>query len=171
VSHAQIEAEVVKADPAVRRGILIGLPLAAALLYGLWRVFGSYLDNLRMDETGDMVAASQHVGEILGWVLLGGALLLALLAWFRARLARRIAAAKRYPFAGARLFHDMRVLRGPQAAAYARRTATSAWLLLTLSYLLLAGDLLLPGYLERLHPILAQGHFTIHYIEHKGHKP
>jgi hypothetical protein len=171
VSEAQIEAEVHRADPAVRRNTLIGLPLAAAALYGAWQVFGRYLDSLRMEQTRDMVEASQHVGEILGWVLLGGALLLALLAWFWARLARRIAAAGRYPFAGARLFHDMRILRGPGAAAYARRTGFSAWALLALSYLLLAGDLLLPGYLQRLHPILAQGHITMHIVEKKGRQP
>ena len=132
MSEAQIEAEVHKADPAVRLGTFVALPLAAAAVAWAWHLFRGYLDALVVNSTGQLVESAGRVADLLVWVLLGGAFLLALLAAFWGRLARRIVAAGRYPFAGARLFHDMRILRGDAAAGYAHRTARNAWLALAL---------------------------------------
>ena len=102
MSEAQIEAEVHKADPAVRLGTFVALPLAAAAVAWAWHLFRGYLDALVVNSTGQLVESAGRVADLLVWVLLGA--------------------------------------------------------------------VLLPGYLQRLHPVLAQGHVVFHFVE-KGPKP
>jgi hypothetical protein len=149
-----------RADPAARRNFLLLLGGSVLILFAARWSFLAYLDSLAVESTRQMLASSKLVGELIDAVLYCCAALLGGLSWYWHRLAGKIGRAARYPFEQARLFHDMRILRGEAKAVYVRRTLRMAWLMCGAAALVLAAALAQPLYLARIHPIVAQGGLT-----------
>lgn len=95
-------------------------PIGAAMVYALSRGFNHYLDHLPVESTGQMRASSRAVLMAMELSCYAGAALLAALALYWHRVSRVMQAAPQYPLPQMRLFHDMRILRGPAKQARVR---------------------------------------------------
>ena len=149
------ESTLHKADPAVRRKLLLLLaPAGLAVFLGFAWWFDDYMNNLPVETAQQMKASTQDVIDEFVRALYASAALLGLLAFYWFQLGRRIEAAPQYPMPHMRLFHDMRILRGEAKRKQARRSRYSAIAALAIAALLLGGALYLPRRIVTQHPFL-----------------
>lgn len=131
VKGEKMSAEMLRADPRLRRQTLIALALAAVLAGVAIVIFQRWLLDIGTDPGSDLLIL--RLRRMIGIGLTGSSICLAVLAWYAVHKAARIKATGQWPLPGTRVIRDTAIRRGTAARKINGKLRAAALVLLMLA--------------------------------------